>query len=120
HLKLVSRLIKMDGGTRVFYVSQSGYDTHAAQADQHGRLLGHFSAALAAFLDDLRQSRLDDRVVLMSFSEFGRRVQENASGGTDHGAAAPVFVAGKPVHGRLINAHPSLVDLDAGDLEMSV
>jgi uncharacterized protein (DUF1501 family) len=120
HLKLVSRLIKMDGGTRVFYVSQSGYDTHAAQADQHGRLLGEFSAALAAFLDDLRQSRLDDRVVLMSFSEFGRRVQENASGGTDHGAAAPVFVAGKPVQGRLINDHPSLVDLDEGDLKMSV
>jgi uncharacterized protein (DUF1501 family) len=120
HLKLVSRLIKMDGGTRVFYVSQSGYDTHSAQAEQHGRLLGGFSAAIEAFLNDLRQARLDDRVVVMAFSEFGRRVQENASGGTDHGAAAPMFIAGKPVHGGLINAHPSLVDLDAGDLKMSV
>jgi uncharacterized protein (DUF1501 family) len=120
HLKLVSRLIKMDTGTRVFYVSQSGYDTHSAQANQHGRLLGEFSAALEAFLNDLHQARLDDRVVIMAFSEFGRRVQENASGGTDHGAAAPMFVAGKPVHGRLINDHPSLADLDQGDLKMQV
>jgi uncharacterized protein (DUF1501 family) len=120
HLKLVSRLLKMDGGTRVFYVSQSGYDTHSAQAGQHGRLLGEFSAALEAFSNDLRQAGLDDRVVIMAFSEFGRRVQENTSGGTDHGAAAPMFVAGKPVRGRLINDHPSLIDLDQGDLKMLV
>lgn len=120
NLQLISRLIKMDGGTRVFYVSQGSYDTHAAQADQHRQLLTELSIGIRAFLKDLKSSKLSDRVVVLAFSEFGRRVQENSSSGTDHGAAGPVFVAGESVRGGLIGDHPSLNDLDAGDLKMSV
>ncbi len=119
-LKLMSRLIKLGGGTRVFYVSQGGYDTHSAQLFTHRQLLSEFSGALGAFLTDLKESKLDDRVVVMAFSEFGRRVDENASAGTDHGAAGPVFVAGSPVKGGLVGNHPSLTDLDQGDLRMQV
>ena len=120
NLQLISRLIKMDGGTRVFYVSQGSYDTHSAQAEQHRQLLTELSGGIRAFLKDLKSSELSDRVVVLAFSEFGRRVQENNSLGTDHGAAGPVFVAGESVHGGLIGDHPSLSDLDAGDLKMSV
>lgn len=119
-LQLVSRLIKMGGGTRVFYTSQSGYDTHAGQANSHRVLLNEFSGALSAFLDDLKASQLADRVMVLAFSEFGRRVSENGSAGTDHGAAGPVFVAGSPVRPGLVGDHPSLSDLDQGDLKMSI
>lgn len=117
-LKLMSRLIKLGGGTRIFYASQSGYDTHSAQLYTHRQLLSEFAGAVGAFLTDLKESKLDDRVVVMAFSEFGRRVDENASAGTDHGAAGPVFVAGSSVKGGLIGNHPSLTDLDEGDLKM--
>lgn len=117
-LKLVSRLIKLGGGTRIFYASQSGYDTHSAQLYTHRQLLSEFAGATGAFLTDLKESKLDDRVVVMAFSEFGRRVDENASAGTDHGAAGPVFVAGSSVKGGFIGDHPSLTDLDQGDLKM--
>jgi uncharacterized protein (DUF1501 family) len=116
-LQLVSKLLQLDGGTRIYYVSQSGYDTHAAQEYQHSQLLREFSGALRAFLNDLKAAQLDDRVVVMAFSEFGRRVQENGSAGTDHGAAGPVFLAGSPVRGGLIGKHPLLSDLDQGDLK---
>jgi uncharacterized protein (DUF1501 family) len=119
-LKLASRLIKLDGGTRVYYVSQPGYDTHAAQGSRHRQLLGELAGALRAFVDDLRESQLEERVAVLAFSEFGRRVQENGSAGTDHGAAGPVFVAGGAVRGGVIGAHPSLGDLDEGDLRMSI
>lgn len=119
-LQLVSRLIKLAGGTRLFYVSHPGYDTHSIQADTHERLLGDFSAGVAAFFNDLKAAALADRVVLLAFSEFGRRVQENGSAGTDHGAAGPVFLAGTSLRGGIIGAHPSLGDLDEGDLKMSV
>ena len=119
-LRLISKLLKLGGGTRLYYASQSGYDTHSAQSFPHGQLLREFSTALKAFLDDLQAARLDDRVVVLAFSEFGRRVEENASAGTDHGAAGPVFLAGSPVRGGILNPHPSLADLDAGDLKMQV
>lgn len=119
-LGLVSQIIKMDGGTRVFYLSQGGYDTHAAQRSTHDNLLGQFSAALKAFLDDMDASGLGQRVLVMAFSEFGRRVQENASAGTDHGTAGPVFVAGRSVRPGLLADYPSLADLDDGDLKMTV
>jgi len=118
HLQLISRLIKLGGETRLYYASQSGYDTHSAQAFPHRQRLGEFSGALKAFLDDLRESQLDDRVVVLAFSEFGRRVQENDSAGTDHGTAGPVFIAGSPARGGLVGEHPSLTDLDDGDLRM--
>ena len=119
-LRLISKLMKLGGGTRLFYASQSGYDTHSAQAFTHAQLLREFAAALKAFLSDLQASKLADRVVVLAFSEFGRRVEENASAGTDHGAAGPVFLAGSPVRGGVLNRHPSLTDLDAGDLKMQV
>ncbi|MFV0444689.1 MAG: DUF1501 domain-containing protein [Planctomycetaceae bacterium] len=118
-LQLAARMIKLGGGTRVFYVSQPGYDTHSAQVDAHRRLLNEFSRGLKAFLDDLHASKLEERVVVLAFSEFGRRVQENGSAGTDHGAAGPVFLAGRPVAGGVLGPHPSLTDLDNGDLKMS-
>lgn len=119
-LKLVAKLLKLGGGTRIYYVSQSGYDTHAAQLFTHSQLLREFATALKAFVDDLAASGLGDRAVVLAFSEFGRRVAENGSAGTDHGVAGPVFLAGAPVAGGVIGTHPSLDDLDAGDLKMAV
>ena len=119
-LQLVSRLLKVGGGTRIYYVAQSGYDTHAAQNFQHAQLLREFAGALQAFLNDLKAARLDERVVVLAFSEFGRRVEENGSAGTDHGAAGPVFLAGPSVRSGLIGNHPSLADLDHGDLKMAI
>ena len=83
-------------------------------------LNGELSSSLKAFMNDLRESRLEDRVLVMAFSEFGRRVEENASLGTDHGTAGPVFLAGANVAGGLHGQTPSLTDLSDGDLKMSV
>jgi uncharacterized protein (DUF1501 family) len=116
-LKLVARLIKGGCDSRVFYAAQSGYDTHSQQSGTHFGLLGELSGALKAFLDDLADSRLADRIVILCFSEFGRRVLENGSGGTDHGAAGPVLLAGPAVKPGLLGAYPSLTDLDNGDLK---
>ena len=119
-LKLVSRLLKSDSHTRVFYTIQGGYDTHSAQLYTHSRLLREFSDAVKAFLDDLKAAKLDERVVLLAFSEFGRRVQENDSQGTDHGTAGPVFLAGSSVIPGLVGPTPGLTDLEDGDLKMQV
>lgn len=119
-LRLVSKLLKLGGSTRIYYVSQSGYDTHAAQLFTHSQLLDEFAEALKALLDDLKSAQLDDRVVVLAFSEFGRRVEENGSAGTDHGAAGPVFLAGAPVRAGVIGEHPSLANLDQGDLKMTI
>ena len=116
-LKLVARLIKGGYDSRVFYTSQGGYDTHSQQSNTHFGLLGELSGALKAFLDDLAGAKLADRVLVLCFSEFGRRVQENGSGGTDHGAAGPVFLAGPAIKPGLLGAYPSLTDLDDGDLK---
>ncbi|HEV3446986.1 MAG TPA: DUF1501 domain-containing protein, partial [Gemmataceae bacterium] len=109
-------------GTRVYYARHGGYDTHAGQLGSHASLLNEFSGALKAFLDDLAAARLADRVTLLAFSEFGRTVKENASGGTDHGTAGPVFLAGPRVKAGLIGATPRLLDLDVkhGDLKMGI
>ncbi|HUY36308.1 MAG TPA: DUF1501 domain-containing protein [Pirellulales bacterium] len=120
HLSMVARLIEADLPARVYYAVQPGYDTHAEQLPTHARLLGELSGALAAFLDDLTAAGLAERVLLMTFSEFGRRVAENASAGTDHGTAAPMFLAGGGVRGGLIGETPRLLDLDQGDLKMSL
>lgn len=120
-LKLMAKLIRMRTGTRVFYVSQPGYDTHSAQALTHQRLLREFSTSLKAFLDDMEAAGFGDQVNVLAFSEFGRRVKENGSAGTDHGTAGPVFVAGKNVNAGLLGETPSLTDLDEeGDLKWSV
>jgi uncharacterized protein (DUF1501 family) len=119
-LKLVSRLIKSGASSRVYYASQSGYDTHYAQLQQHEDLLRELSGAMKAFADDLKSAGLWHRVLLMAFSEFGRRAAENGSIGTDHGAAAPVFLAGSGLlTPGLVGATPSLSDLDHGDVKSS-
>ncbi len=119
-LGLTARLIKAGLGTRVYYLQQGGYDTHGQQLPRHAPLLEELSASLRAFLDDLAASRLADHVLVLVFSEFGRRVGENSSKGTDHGTAGPVFLAGPCVRPGLHGAYPSLTDLVAGDLKMTV
>jgi uncharacterized protein (DUF1501 family) len=119
-LRLISKLLQLDGGTRIFYASQPGYDTHSSQLYAHYDLLRELAGALRAFLNDLKAAGLADRVMVLAFSEFGRRALENGSAGTDHGAAAPVFIAGPAVRQRIVGTHPSLADLDQGDLKMSL
>ncbi len=118
-LNLVSRLIAGGLPSRVYYVSQGGFDTHANQVPAHDRLMGDLDAALSAFVADLKAQGNLGRVLVLSFSEFGRRVAENASAGTDHGAAAPLFVLGGGVKPGLYGAYPSLTDLHDGDLKFS-
>jgi uncharacterized protein (DUF1501 family) len=122
HLQLISRLMKANTGTRVFYTRQGSYDTHAAQFGTHQQLLSDLSAALGAFWKDLTGAKLAERVVLLMFSEFGRTVKENNSAGTDHGTAAPVFLAGPGVRGGLVGKTPSLLELDPkyGDLTVGI
>jgi uncharacterized protein (DUF1501 family) len=119
-LRVVARLLKGGVGTRVYYTSQKTYDTHYAQVPTHADLLGELSGALRAFLDDLAAARLAERVVVLCFSEFGRRVRENGSLGTDHGTAGPVFLAGPCVKAGLIGETPRLLDLQDGDLKMKL
>ncbi len=116
-LGLIGKLIRKDLGTRVFYLSHDGFDTHSGQATQHEKLLGELANGLNSFFQELQSSGHDKRVVALTFSEFGRRVQENGSKGTDHGAASCLFVAGPAVKGGPVGAHPSLKDLDSGDLK---
>jgi uncharacterized protein (DUF1501 family) len=120
HLQLIARLLKSGLGAPVFYAVQGGYDTHAGQLLTHASLLGELSAALKAFLDDLAAAGIAERVVVLGFSEFGRRVAENGSAGTDHGTAGPVFLAGPRVKAGLIGKTPSLLDLEDGDLKMGI
>ncbi len=119
-LRVIARLIKGGGGTRVFYTSQGSYDTHSVQPPLHAALLRELSGALTAFLDDLAAARLAERVLVLCFSEFGRRVCENDSQGTDHGTAGPVLLAGPAVKAGLIGEAPKLLDLEGGDLKMMV
>jgi uncharacterized protein (DUF1501 family) len=118
-LRLVGRLIAGGLATRVYYVSQGGYDTHTNQAGSHARLLQELGDGLKAFFDDLKQQGNRDRVLLMTFSEFGRRVGENANGGTDHGAAAPMLMVGSKLTAGIRGEQPSIApsDLLAGDLK---
>lgn len=115
-LRVVARLILAGLSTKVYYVTLDGFDTHSQQPAVHAALLRQWSDALAAFVRNVEQAGQADRVLVMTFSEFGRRVQENASQGTDHGAAAPVFFAGPRLPTPVIGVQPSLGDLDDGDL----
>ncbi|NBB80376.1 MAG: DUF1501 domain-containing protein [Verrucomicrobia bacterium] len=118
-LKRVAALIHADLETRVYFVSQSGYDTHANQLTNHERLLTELSAAMQAFQKDLTAHHKDDQVLTMTFSEFGRRPAENGSAGTDHGTAAPLFVMGSKVNGGLLGEAPELVTDPKKDLQYS-
>jgi len=112
---MVSRLIAGGMPTRIYYLSLGGFDTHTQQAGAHERLLKDMGDSVAAFLADLKAQGNLGRVTLMTFSEFGRRVKENASGGTDHGAAAPLFLAGGGVKPGLLGQMPSLAPQDLWD-----
>jgi uncharacterized protein (DUF1501 family) len=119
-LKLVSKMLAGKSGTRVFYLELGGFDDHAQEKDQHAKLLKQLDESLASFYEDLKVQGLEDKVVTMAFSEFGRRVKENGSNGTDHGTAAPMFVFGGKVKGGMFGVYPSLSDLDQGDLKYNV
>jgi|SRR5579884_445338 len=127
-LRVIARLIKGGVGTRVFYLvhgndiadtGNGSYDTHSLQLPFHADLLGELSGALRAFLDDLAAAKLAERVVILCFSEFGRRVAENGSRGTDHGTAGPVLLVGPRVKSGLVGEAPKLLDLQDGDLKMT-
>lgn len=120
NLKLVSRLIAGGMPTRVYYVSLGGFDTHSGQLATHDRLMTELNGAISAFVADLKAQGNFDRVMLMTFSEFGRRVAENNSGGTDHGAAAPMFIVGGNIKPGLYGEQPSLLKLNEGDLIYNV
>jgi len=117
-LGMVRRMIAAGLPTRVYYVSLGGFDTHANQPGRHSQLLNQLGDAMSSFIGDLKSDGLLDRVLVMTLSEFGRRVAENASQGTDHGAAAPMFIAGSRVKPGILTDHPSLEpnQLDRGDL----
>jgi uncharacterized protein (DUF1501 family) len=115
-LGLIARLIQKGLGTRIYYVQLGGFDTHANQEKPHGDLLFDLSNAISNFFNTLGGNEVADRVALMTYSEFGRRVKENGSIGTDHGSGSCMFVAGNKVAGGLIGKHPSLSDLTDGDL----
>jgi uncharacterized protein (DUF1501 family) len=116
-LQLIAGLIAKGFGTRIFYVSLDGFDTHAGQGPTHSSLLADLANSIGGFFETLKNNGHAGRVRLMTFSEFGRRVQENGSRGTDHGAASCLFVAGPSIKGGVVGKHPSLADLDADDLK---
>jgi uncharacterized protein (DUF1501 family) len=115
-LRIVSAMIRDELSTRVYYVSLGGFDTHANQVGRHANLLRQVGDALETFHRDLKAQGNSGRVLTMAFSEFGRRVAQNASGGTDHGTAAPMYLVGDMVRPGLLGDHPSLSNLDSGDL----
>lgn len=120
-LKQTAELLSSGSNTSVYYITLGGFDTHANQKNQHARLLKHYAEGLSVFLKDLKRNGVLDDTLVMTFSEFGRRVKQNASGGTDHGTANVVFLAGgglrKP---GVFNDGPDLSNLDKGDLIYTV
>ena len=119
NLQLVARLIAGGLPTRIFYVSQGGYDTHTGQRNGQDNRLRELGDSVKAFTDELTAMGEFNRVMIMTFSEFGRRVQENGSQGTDHGAAAPMFIVGSNLKAGLLGTEPSLAptDLLDGDIK---
>ncbi len=115
-LKVCAALIDGRIGSRILSVRLPGFDHHVEQRELHDELMLTLDGALTAFMADIRRSGLGRKTIVMVYSEFGRRLQENASGGTDHGKAAPTFLLGDPVRGGLYGKHPSLAELDDGDL----
>lgn len=116
----IARMIASDLPTKIYYAKATGFDTHANQANQHARLLRTTGTALHAFTKALKQTGHLDRTLVVVFSEFGRRVEENASGGTDHGKAGPVFVMGGATRAGVLGHYPALNRLDDGDLAYTI
>lgn len=121
NLKTIGSLISSGINTRVYYVSLGSFDTHVNQANQQKRLFIELNDAIEAFVKELKANHRLDDVMLMTFSEFGRRVSQNASGGTDHGLANNMFfISGGLKQKGLINAMPDLTDLNEGDLKHTI
>jgi uncharacterized protein (DUF1501 family) len=120
-LQKVAALIAAGIPTRLFYLTYQGnaFDTHVQQADLHSRLLMYTADAVRGFLEDLKRIGHGDQVAVMIFTEFGRRVEENGSLGTDHGTATPMFIAGRGIKGGFYGTPPSLTDLDDGNMKMT-
>jgi uncharacterized protein (DUF1501 family) len=116
-LKLVATCVKAAVPTRVYAVSLGGFDTHANERKTQQTLLQTVDDAVTPFLQEMRADEYGKNVVMLVYTEFGRRVGANASQGTDHGTAGPVFIAGAPVRGGFYGDEPSLTDLDDGDLK---
>ena len=120
-LKTISGLINSGIDTTVYYVSVSGFDTHVGQRGRQERLLTQYSEAVSAFISELKKQGQLDRTMVLTFSEFGRRVRQNGSNGTDHGTANNIFLIGGPPRSSVIyNESPSLTDLDGGDLRYTI
>jgi uncharacterized protein (DUF1501 family) len=121
NLQRVAALIAANMPARLYYVTYGGnaFDTHVHQADLHSRLLMYTADAVRGFIDDMTRIGRGDDVAVMMFTEFGRRVEENGSEGTDHGTATPMFLAGRGVKGGFYGRHPSLTDLDDGNMKMT-
>lgn len=118
-LKRVAAMIAADSPARIYYTSFSGFDTHVTQAGTHQGLFNQIGDAVLGFMNDMKTLGREDDVAMLLFTEFGRRVKENAGRGTDHGVASPMFLVGKHVKGGFYSEHPSLTDLDEGDLKMT-
>lgn len=119
NLEWISRLIKGNLNSKVYYTSQNGYDTHDNQINIHQRNLTELNDAVYSFYSELKKAQLLQNVTLVVFSEFGRRVRDNGNG-TDHGTAAPIFIIGGNNKGKIIGNNPNLADLDNGDLKYEV
>jgi uncharacterized protein (DUF1501 family) len=120
-LQLAAELIVTGTGVKLLHVTLGGFDTHYTELNRHDDLMGYLDSAVDAFYQDLAAHNMADKVLIATWSEFGRRPKENASGGTDHGAAAPLLLIGDPVKGGLYGQEPSLTNLDAtGNLKYSV
>lgn len=118
--KQIAQLIATSPATRVVYFSAGGFDTHARQADSHKTLMQNFSNAVNQFQKEMERLGKADKVLVLVFSEFGRRTYENASGGTDHGQAGPMFLIGKGVKGGIHGSNPDLNDLVDGDIRWKI
>src|SRR5207247_7989648 len=111
-LQRAAELIVPGTGVKLLHVTLGGFDTHYTELNRHDDLMGYLDSAVSAFYKDLAAHNMADKVLIATWSEFGRRPKENASGGTDHGAAAPLLLIGDPVNGGLYGAEPSLTSLD--------
>ena len=116
-LKLAAQLIDANIGARIFYVMTGSFDTHSGQAPTHANLLTQVSGAMTAFYKDMKAHGHGERLLMMTFSEFGRRAKENGSRGTDHGSAAPMLLVGGKVKAGVVGQHPSLTELEMGNLK---
>ena len=119
-MKNIAQVLTADLGTRVYYAQHGSFDTHAGQIDSHAKLWTDTSNALGDFMDDVKEHGLEDEVLVLVFSEFGRRIQDN-SAGTDHGSGGVSFVIGEPVNGGFYGEYPSLKEEDhlEGDLHFN-